>query len=103
MKKLFLVFTAIFWLHVELSAQVEMCITYDDAGNRTYRTVCCTACLLPQVITEDRSQVTIKTDMERLVIVPNPNRGVFSLSTESVPINAQVFVYDLTGLARAGA
>ena len=79
-----------------LQAQTSVCFTYDAAGNRTKRELCCTACLTNSGV-EDRQPVSVTSGAEKLTIVPNPSAGVVSFRTEGIPADAQVTLFDLSG------
>ncbi len=80
-------------------AQNEICISYDAAGNRTKRKLCCTNCLPPPSgsIVADRNTLTGDSSQEKMVIAPNPNHGVFSINTVGIPLDAQVIILDMGG------
>lgn len=77
-------------------AQNEICYTYDAAGNRIQRALCCTACLTHSGA-EDRQQVAVISDADNLTIIPNPTSGVFKLRTEGIPAGAQVVLLNMAG------
>jgi hypothetical protein len=98
MKKL-IFFCCIFLFVNSGYAQNEICISYDAAGNRIKRKLCCTACLPPPPNTgvADRDQASAASGAGKLSVIPNPNTGVFLLNTEGIPSDAQVILLDMAG------
>jgi len=80
-------------------AQNEICISYDAAGNRIKRKLCCTNCLPPPPNTgvADRDQASAASGAGKLSVIPNPSTGVFMLNTEGIPLDAQVIILDMAG------
>lgn len=94
MKKLFLLVSAICWLQT-MYGQNEICYTYDAAGNRTKRQLCCTNCLNGPH-SGDRQQASSEA-AGKLLLVPNPTTGLFRLESAGVPENAQLLILDMAG------
>jgi len=97
MKKLCLFLLAFCWLHT-IYGQNEICYTYDAAGNRIKRELCCTNCLSGSQA-EDRQQApaVAASGPDKLKLIPNPTTGMFKLETEGIPADAQVVILDMAG------
>ncbi len=96
MKQTLLFLLALGWA-IDLSAQNEICFTYDAAGNRIKRQSCCTNCSLTGPTENRDQQQAAPLAVEKWTIVPNPSTGVFTLTGQDIPPSAQVFILDLAG------
>jgi Secretion system C-terminal sorting domain len=94
MKQVIFTFIAILWFSMAAHAQIERCYTYDAAGNRTQRIPCCSNCPPPPA---ERSDALLDKISPQMMIVPNPNNGVFIISTEGIPHDAKVTIIDIAG------
>lgn len=95
MKKI-IITVAFFCNLAALSAQNEICYTYDAAGNRTQKKQCCVACLDNPGL-EERAAALAITPMESLVVSPNPNSGLFSIQTTGFPPETKSIIFNIAG------
>lgn len=80
-----------------LSAQTDVCYTYDAAGNRIKREQCCTNCWLKEEPEKLELSALYPAEGEKLTIIPNPSNGLFTLGGEGIPPTAQVTIMSMTG------
>lgn len=80
-----------------LSAQTDICFTYDAAGNRTIRQLCRVAVNAAGTERAEEPSQALTEAPPKLVILPNPGVGVFRIETVGVPDNALVSIFNLAG------
>jgi Secretion system C-terminal sorting domain len=95
MKKI-IITVAFFCNLAALSAQNEICYTYDAAGNRTQKKQCCTGCLNDPGL-EERAEALAITPKESLIVSPNPNSGLFTIQTTGFPPETKSIVFNIAG------
>jgi hypothetical protein len=93
MPNFFIIIAVVQFAICSLPAQ-SVCYTYDASGNRTQRVPCVLAL---QSHTSKYEPKAIVPQEGLLLLFPNPNRGIFTVSVKDYPIEAQVSIYDQMG------
>jgi hypothetical protein len=80
-------------------AQNKTCYFYDDAGNRTIRTICLKSTMATIDSTRQIQPIIDKAGDLTIALYPNPTKGLLTIQVTNLPTDAQgeIALCDITG------